>query len=82
MTEKEAQKIRSDFTNVQTEKHYAQLLDEAVQKQVPQKPLKDEPSKMELVQTYTCSVCGEDLLGETANYCRRCGQRLDWGGTE
>lgn len=93
MTENEARIIRSGFANgveyalgktkiedceETTLEHFAELVENATEKQVPKKPLKDEPSKLDVVQTYTCAVCGETIICSSALYCRRCGQRLDW----
>jgi hypothetical protein len=48
----------------------------ALEKQVPKKPHKEE---FELCET--CPVCGW-LLECLPNYCEKCGQALDWSDTE
>lgn len=51
------------------------LAKEAVEKQIPKKPHKNHYPK--IVKTGRCPRC---LLTEddNANYCRACGQALDW----
>lgn len=57
---------------------------EAVEKQIPKKP---ETRKLTAVYRERLCSCGEwlcstangEIVGGTeSNYCRRCGQRLDW----
>lgn len=76
MTEQQAIKIRSIFSNrIPQEELYTKLTDElateidnAITKQVPMecKMFKD-----------TC-VCGKAVYPHM-NYCSNCGQKLDWG---
>lgn len=89
MTEKEAGKIRSAFCNGaaypfgggfiercdldEVSRHVA-LLDGALTKQIPQRPL---PAP--LAGEYRCPRCQGSFSG-TADYCCHCGQALDWEG--
>lgn len=47
---------------------------EALEKQIPKKPLEDR-----MIQTgyWDCPIC-RHLVDMSANYCEHCGQALDW----
>ena len=47
---------------------------EALQKQVPMKPVEAEDS---IIWNYKCPVCGAYLKTVARNICN-CGQRIDW----
>lgn len=94
MTEKEAQKIRSAFANgyeypfgggfaekcdTNEVNRYAELLDFALKKQIPAKPIKDQEQRIRFTSAYTCPRCGKGFTGTgMADYCYHCGQALDW----
>jgi len=94
MTEAEAGKIRSGFSNGfeypfgggkqekcdmdEVERH-AGLLNDALNKQIPRKPIKDKKQGIRYTDTYSCPSCGQGFSGTgIAAYCYHCGQRLDW----
>lgn len=93
MTIVEAQKIRSAFCNGyefpfgngdleeccmdEVERH-VELLDEALQKQIPQKPIEAEEQNIRYVTTYVCPRCKNKFTGMISKYCYHCGQALDW----
>jgi len=91
MTEKEAGKIRSAFCNgveypfgrgfmdrcdLDEVSRHGALLDDALTKQIPQRPL---PARTPLAGGYRCPRCRGSFSG-AADYCRHCGQALDWEG--
>lgn len=52
---------------------------EALEKQMPKKPILDKEQTMRYVTTYTCPACGKGLTGtKVCSYCYHCGQALDW----
>lgn len=60
-------------------------LKEAVEKQIPKKPIRDTK------QWATCPACGgvvsksniwEHIVEKEATFCEHCGQALDWGGMQ
>lgn len=56
---------------------------EALEKQIPKKPIPTERQVMRYAMNYICPSCGEHFSGTgIANYCYRCGQALDWSDTE
>lgn len=66
-----------------TQEVYDKII-EAIEKQIPKKP---ETRKLTAVYREKFCECGEWLCstadgkiigGTESNYCRRCGQRLDW----
>jgi len=86
MTKKQADKISMAFIkgwdnldedNAET----SMLLDEALQKQTPEKPLKVEDHLFGEI-TCKCPKCGReteyDNLPYDPTYCKWCGQKLDW----
>lgn len=96
MTEAEARKIRSAFSNgyhfpfgggfekncnMNEVNRHAELLDEAITKQIPMPPKKDRtPLSPRYTDAYTCPKCGKGFTGTGfADYCYHCGQALDWG---
>lgn len=55
----------------------------ALEKQIPKKPIPTEEQNIRYVMNYTCPSCGKHFIGTgIANYCYHCGQALDWRGTE
>ena len=94
MTEKQAIKIRSAFSNgfqfpfgngsvencdmAEVDLH-ADLLDEAITRQIPKKPLLDECQPLIWTTMYNCPNCDCKFTGgNTVKFCYQCGQRLDW----
>ena len=90
MTEKEALGRTVDYIKRQTENErlyyskdenldFAKTVKIALEKQIPKKPHKN----YEKVNLKWCE-CGNYLgeLKNEQNYCKRCGQALDWGEEE
>ncbi len=87
MNKKQAIKIRSSFANgleylyLDTEEinMLADELNNAVEKQIPLKPLKNREQEIRYTSAYSCPNCDGGFTGTgIANYCYHCGQKLDW----
>lgn len=94
MTEKECQKIRSAYCNgfeypfgggcvencdMDEVNRHAELLDAAIKKQIPQKPVPAKKQHERYALCYECPSCHGNFAGTgIANYCYHCGQALDW----
>ena len=50
----------------------------ALEKQIPRKPIKDEKQVMRYTTVYVCPSCGGVFSGTLSQYCYHCGQALDW----
>ena len=99
MTEKEATKIRSAFSNgfqfpfgrgdiencdMNEVNRHAELLDEAIKKQIPQKP-----KVLDSGEFYSCPNCDIIIRKNEPSHgnidiprCKWCGQALDWSEGE
>ena len=86
MTESEAIKILQRDLQIQLENkalpdgiEAIQIAIQALEKQIPMKPVKSEKQVVRYVNTYYCPICN---LGITctniAKWCYHCGQKLDW----
>lgn len=54
---------------------------QALEKQIPKKPIKSEEQSVRYVNTYYCPVCRLGITGTNiAKWCYHCGQKLDWRG--
>jgi len=54
---------------------------EALEKQIPKKPVLDDIQHVRYTMNYKCTACGGKFTGRGfADYCYHCGQKLDWGG--
>jgi hypothetical protein len=51
---------------------------EAVKKQTPQKPLNSCGRWGGKSKGGNCPVCGSHTTESVSNFCRKCGQALDW----
>lgn len=94
MTEIDAQKIRSAYSNgfqypfgggfvekcdMDKVNRTAELLDNALKKQIPQEPILVNSHKSRLSLRYECPACHGNFTGTgIASYCYHCGQALDW----
>ena len=89
MTKEEARKISSCFCNGVEFKEelgipdeyqkLAEVMDEAINKQIPQKPIEDDLQDFRFMKVYICPKCGKKFSGTgVAAYCYHCGQALDW----
>lgn len=55
---------------------------EAVKKQIPAKPLNPCGRWGGKAKGGNCPVCGSHTTSSVSNFCRKCGQALDWSDTE
>ena len=52
---------------------------QALEKQIPKKPIKSENQVVRYVNTYYCPICELGITGTNiAKWCYHCGQKLDW----
>lgn len=52
---------------------------QALEKQIPKKPVKSEKQVVRYVNTYYCPICNLGITGTNiAKWCYHCGQKLDW----
>lgn len=80
MTPQEAMEIRNNptFGNVDNEE-LSRCIDEALEKQIPKKPIKSDRQEIRYTLTYDCPTCGKQFTGTGfADYRYHCGQALDW----
>lgn len=81
MTPQEALEIRNnptyqDVDNVELSK----CIDEALEKQIPKKPINNDTKGIRYTVSYICPNCNREFTGTgIADYCYHCGQALDWG---
>ena len=56
---------------------------QALEKQIPKKPIKSEKQVVRYVNTYYCPTCELGITGTNiAKWCYHCGQKLDWNDEE
>lgn len=63
---------------VQPEVNGLDVIVEALEKQIPHKPMKYNGLLDSVVGICNCKVC----LYEKSDYCPNCGQRIDWGSED
>ena len=52
---------------------------DALEKQMPKKPIPTEEQHIRYSMNYICPLCGKQFSGTgIADYCYHCGQALDW----
>ncbi|NBJ87910.1 hypothetical protein [Acutalibacter sp. 1XD8-36] len=94
MTEQEASRIRSAYCNgfqypfgggfvekcdMDEVNRTAELLDEAIKKQIPQHPILVNNHQNRPSPCYECPTCHGSFTGtENVAYCYHCGQALNW----
>ena len=86
MTESEAIKILQRDLQIQLENkalpdgiEAIQIAIQALEKQIPKKPVKSENQVARYVNTYYCPICNLGITGTNiAKWCYHCGQKLDW----
>ena len=86
MTESEAIKILQRDLQIQLENkalpdgiEAIQIAIQALEKQIPMKPVKSEKKVVRYVNTYYCPICNLGITGTNiAKWCYHCGQKLDW----
>ena len=56
---------------------------EALEKQIPKKPIKNKNQVVRYVNTYYCPTCELGITGTNiAKWCYHCGQKIDWSDEE
>ena len=56
---------------------------QALEKQIPKKPIKSENQVVRYVNTYYCPTCELGITGTNiAKWCYHCGQKLDWSDVD
>lgn len=87
MTESEAikefqQNIDMPFgSNISREA--SKLAIQALEKQIPKKPIKSENQVVRYVNTYYCPTCELGITGTNiAKWCYHCGQKIDWSDVD
>ena len=86
MTESEAIKILQRDLEIQVKNkaltdgiEAIQIAIQALEKQIPKKPVKSENQVARYVNTYYCPICNLGITGTNiAKWCYHCGQKLDW----
>lgn len=88
MTPQEALKIRNNphFNDVDNQA-LSTCIDEALEKQIPKKPIYEDVGNIYGALKRTCPNCGDVCIVTKRaipfeHYCRYCGQALDWSETE
>ena len=102
MTNEEAKKIRSAFNNgfeypfgggsihacnIGEVNRHAKLLNEALEKQIPKKPIEKAQTgfDFEVAHSLVCPYCNAPIVNVWSKseynprFCHYCGQKLDWG---
>lgn len=59
---------------------YCDLVYESLKKRFPMKPLKPDGRYYGKAKGGFCPACGAHTNSIAYNYCRKCGQALDWSG--
>lgn len=81
--------IKQDWSDMADLVEYQKALERAVkalEKQIPRKP-DNIKSILDFSGRYyttkgNCPVCNREKLYKSDFYCNKCGQKLDWGGSE
>ena len=56
---------------------------QALEKQIPKRPIKSEKQVIRYVNTYCCPICNSKFTGTgIAKRCYHCGQKLYWSDEE
>ena len=56
---------------------------QALEKQIPKKPIKSENQVVRYVNTYYCPTCELGItVTNIAKWCYHCGQKIDWSDEE
>ena len=56
---------------------------QALEKQIPKRPIKSKEQRIRYVNTYYCPTCNLSFTGfNIAKWCYHCGQKLDWSDKE
>ena len=56
---------------------------QALEKQIPKKPIKSKNQVVRYVNTYYCPICELGIAGTNiAKWCYHCGQKIDWSDVD
>ena len=72
--------ISDDCTDNQTDFiEEIEIAIDALEKQIPKKPIETNEQHIRYSMNYICPSCGKHFSGTgIASYCYHCGQALDW----
>lgn len=66
-------------SQVETELDALHFAVNALEKQIPKKPIATDEQHIRYSMSYVCPLCGKHFSGTgIASYCYHCGQALDW----
>ena len=69
--------------NFGNQKEAFQISINALEKQIPKKPIKSENQVVRYVNTYYCPTCELGITGTNiAKWCYHCGQKIDWSDVD
>lgn len=81
MTHEEAIKQLSNVTIYHQGKCTREAIDmaiDALEKQIPMKPIKSYGSAIRYCEVWKCPNCGFRWSGGVVDFCYRCSQAIDW----
>lgn len=75
--------LETGFTMYLSTKEDVQTVKNALEKQIPKKPIKKDIGKLKIPNTAFCPICDNPVIKDEADnyeqaYCCYCGQALDW----
>lgn len=75
--------LECDNDSIPTTQEDLQTIKEALEKQIPKKPIEKDIGKLKISDTAFCPICDNPVIkDETDNYeqayCCYCGQAIDW----
>lgn len=77
------QELKVASTTLEEIKKEVELLVQAVEKQIPLKPIKNREQETRYTSAYSCPTCDGGFSGTgIAKHCYHCGQKLDWDEME
>ncbi len=69
----------NDFKFAEDDYKANEMAIQALEKQIPKKPVKSEKQVVRYANTYYCPICNLGITGTNiAKWCYHCGQKLDW----
>lgn len=73
----------NDFKFAEDDYKANEMAIQALEKQIPKKPIKSKKQVVRYVNTYCCPICNLKFTGTgITKWCYHCGQKLDWGDEE
>ncbi|MGN1117142.1 MAG: hypothetical protein ACI4RU_00880 [Acutalibacteraceae bacterium] len=70
--------LNEDYVIYCANEETLEMVKEALKKQIPKEPLNPCDRYYGAEKGGTCPCCGAHTNSATYNYCRKCGQALDW----